>query len=70
MERKMGRVGIRVKWQGRGKEGNYKIYILYSCVAKQESKKKKMVSSDETKREEGNIIQDNEINCRKVRLNA
>ena len=41
MERKMERVGIRVKWQGRGKEGNYKIYILYPCVAKQESKKKK-----------------------------
>jgi len=56
-----------VKWQGRGKEGNYKIYILYPCVAKQESKKKrKLVSSDETKREEGNIIQDNEIKCRKV----
>jgi len=67
MERKMGRVWVRVKWQGRGKEGNYKIYILYPCVAKQESKKKrKLVSSDETKREEGNIIQDNEIKCRKV----
>ena len=60
-----------MKWQGRAKEGNYKIYILYPCVTKQESKKKgKLVSSDETKTEEGNIIQDNEINCRKVRLNA
>jgi hypothetical protein len=43
-------MGKRVKWEGKGKGGNYEIYILCPCVAKQESKKKELVSSDETKK--------------------